>query len=123
MSGTHQRSRGNFVENTVQGLFLALERAVYAEDLAGTAGLLQRIDPRVKLTGVLALIVAATLAANLRVIAVLLVAAVSLAAVLASVRPLRAAARLDQRLYVHCRRLPSPRSSSRPASPFSACRM
>ena len=80
MSGTHQRSRGNFVENTVQGLFLALERAVYAEDLAGTSGLLQQLDPRVKLAGVLALILAATLAANLRVIAVLLVAAVSLAA-------------------------------------------
>jgi hypothetical protein len=30
MSGTHQRSRGNFVENTVRD-FLALERAVHAE--------------------------------------------------------------------------------------------
>ncbi len=80
MSGTHQRSRGNFVENTVQGLFLALERAVYAEDLAATGGLLQQLDPRVKLAGVLALILAATLAANLWVIALLLAVAVSLAA-------------------------------------------
>ena len=80
MSGTHQRSRGNFVENTVQGLFLALERAVHAEDLARTAGFLQMLDPRVKLAGVLALILAATLSANLRVIASLLLAAVSLAA-------------------------------------------
>lgn len=81
MSGvhTHQRSRGNFVEHTIEGLHAAIARAMYADTLAGGAGLLQRLDPRVKLAGLLALILATALSARLWVIAAILVLSVSLA--------------------------------------------
>ena len=81
MSGvhTHQRSRGNFVENTIEGLHAAIARAMYADSLASGAGLLQRLDPRVKLAGLSALILATALSAKLWVIAGLLSVSVSLA--------------------------------------------
>ena len=34
MSGIHEKPKGNFVENTVSGLFHAIERAVYADHAA-----------------------------------------------------------------------------------------
>jgi cobalt/nickel transport system permease protein len=58
----------NFIERTVGGFLEALERALYAEELARAPGLLQRLDPRLKLFGILALIVAAAVARNLWVI-------------------------------------------------------
>ena len=79
MSGTHQRSRGNFVEHTLDGLLAAMSRAMYADSLAGGRGLLQVLDPRAKLAGLLGLIVAAALAAKLWVIATILAFAISLA--------------------------------------------
>ena len=81
MSGvhTHQSPRGNFVENTIEGLHAAISRAMYADVLAGGAGLLQPIDPRVKLAGLLALIVATALSAKLWVIVAILAVSVSLA--------------------------------------------
>jgi cobalt ECF transporter T component CbiQ len=45
-----------------------MERALYAEELARAAGLLQRIDPRVKVIGLLALIIAAALSRQILVI-------------------------------------------------------
>jgi cobalt ECF transporter T component CbiQ len=81
MSGvhTHQRSRGNFVERTIEGLHAAIARAMYADTLASGAGLLQRLDPRVKLGGLLALILATALSAKMWVIAAILLVSVSLA--------------------------------------------
>lgn len=81
MSGlhAHQRSRGNFVEHTIEGLHAALSRAMYADTAAGKAGLLQQLDPRVKLAGLLALILATALSARLWVIAAILAASVALA--------------------------------------------
>jgi cobalt ECF transporter T component CbiQ len=81
MSGVHQKPRGNFVENTVRGVSYALERAISADLLAGSAGLLQRIDPRVKLAGMVALMLATALSAKLWVIAVLLALAITLAVI------------------------------------------
>ncbi len=74
MSGlhAHQRPRGNFVENTIEGLHGAVARALYADAAAGKAGLLQQLDPRVKLAGLLALILATALSARLWVIVALL---------------------------------------------------
>ena len=69
--------RAGFVEHTIEGLYSAMERALYAEGLAAGGGLLQRLDPRVKVAGLLALIVAAALAARLWVIAAILAAAVA----------------------------------------------
>jgi len=45
-----------------------MERALYAEELAKVDGLLQRLDPRVKVVGMLALVVATALARNILVI-------------------------------------------------------
>ena len=74
-------SRAGFVEHTIEGLHGAMERALYAEGSAGRAGLLQRLDPRVKVLGLLGLVVASALAARLWVIGALFAAAVVLAVV------------------------------------------
>jgi cobalt ECF transporter T component CbiQ len=69
----------SFVERTIDGLYDATSRAIYADTLARRGGLLQGLDPRVKLAGLLGLILAAALAAKLWVIAAILTAAVSCA--------------------------------------------
>ena len=79
MSGVHQEPRGNFIENSVRGLMLAMERAVYADEAAGRTGLLQKIDPRVKLAGMAALIAAVNVVTSRWVIVAILTAAVALA--------------------------------------------
>jgi cobalt/nickel transport system permease protein len=74
-----RKRRASFVERTIAGLAEAMERALYAEELAKIDGLLQRLDPRVKLIGLLALIVAAALSRNILVILGLFVIAILLA--------------------------------------------
>jgi len=78
------RNAGNsgrsFLERTTAGFVDAMEHAFYAEEIARADGLLQRMDPRVKLVGILALIVSAAAAHRLSVIAGLLAVAVALAA-------------------------------------------
>ncbi|HLK68583.1 MAG TPA: cobalt ECF transporter T component CbiQ [Bryobacteraceae bacterium] len=78
MSGSHVQRRG-FVQSTIDTLYAAISRVMYAETLARGEGLLQGIDPRVKLAGLLAWILAAALSSKLWVIAALLAVAVSLA--------------------------------------------
>ena len=56
-----------------------MERALYAEELAKADGLLQRLDPRVKVVGLLALVIAAALARNILVILGLFGVAIALA--------------------------------------------
>jgi cobalt/nickel transport system permease protein len=87
MSEVHPHKRGGFIEHTLEGLRLAMERAVYSEAAASRTGLLQRLDPRVKVAGLFSLIVAMALAAKLWLIA----AVIALAALLASLSaiPLR----------------------------------
>jgi cobalt/nickel transport system permease protein len=51
--------RGGFIEKTIRGLLTALQDALFAENSAQQDGLLQRLDPRVKIAGLGALIVAA----------------------------------------------------------------
>src|SRR5436305_3658071 len=63
-----RKRRTGFVERTIGGLAAALERALYAEELAKADGLLQRLDPRVKVVGLLALVVAAALSRQIVVI-------------------------------------------------------
>jgi cobalt/nickel transport system permease protein len=74
-----RKRRTSFVERTIAGLAEAMERALYAEELAKIDGLLQRLDPRVKLIGLLALIVAAALSRNILVILGLFATAILLA--------------------------------------------
>lgn len=69
----------NFVERTLAGFVNAMERALYAEELAKADGLLQRLDPRIKVIGILALVVAAAMAHKLWVIGAVFAIALILA--------------------------------------------
>ena len=60
--------RGHFIERTLSGLTTAVEHALFAEELARADGLLQCLDPRVKVVGLLALIIAAALSHSIPVI-------------------------------------------------------
>ena len=74
-----RKRRASFVERSIAGLAGAMERALYAEELARIDGLLQRLDPRVKVVGLLALVVAAALARHILVILALFGLAIGLA--------------------------------------------
>ena len=83
------KRRANFVERTLANLVRKTENALFAEEIARRgAGLLQTLDPRVKIVGLLALVLDATLARNFFTIILIFVFAVVLAA--ASAVPLRA---------------------------------
>jgi cobalt/nickel transport system permease protein len=57
-------ARRGFVERTIDLLLTAMERAQAAERSAAGGGLLQRLDPRVKVVGLLGLVAAVVLARN-----------------------------------------------------------
>jgi cobalt ECF transporter T component CbiQ len=77
---SHRHGRGrSFVEKTLAGLSEALERSLYSEEVGAQPGLLQRIDPRVKLIGLLLLIIAAASARTLPVVGAIFLVAVALA--------------------------------------------
>ena len=59
-----RKRRGNFIEGTLTTLVRKTERALFAEELARKKGFLQNLDPRVKIIGLLALILDVTLARN-----------------------------------------------------------
>jgi len=73
------RSTRGLVERTVDGLLQAMERAVSAEAGGHAAGWMQRLDPRVKLASLVALVAAVALSQRLDVVAALLAAGVALA--------------------------------------------
>lgn len=81
MSDFHPNARGGFVENTLEGLHAAMDRILYAEASASRTGVLQRLDPRVKVAGLFAMVVSVALAAKLWLIAAMLALAVALAVV------------------------------------------
>jgi cobalt/nickel transport system permease protein len=74
------RPTRGLVERTVDGLLQAMERAVSAEAAGNAAGWMQRLDPRVKLASLVALVAASALSHRLDVIAALLATGVALAA-------------------------------------------
>ncbi|HSK11335.1 MAG TPA: cobalt ECF transporter T component CbiQ [Vicinamibacterales bacterium] len=80
------RRRGH-VERTIDALLEVMDRAGDAERRAAGSGLLQRLDPRVKVVGLLALIVAVAMARNLPTLVALL--AVALAGAVLSRLPFR----------------------------------
>jgi cobalt/nickel transport system permease protein len=90
MTRGEKKSRG-VVERTLASMVDALEHAFYAEELAKKNGLLQKLDPRVKIVALLPLIVIAALTRRLWVIAALFVIAVVIA--MLSRVPLRTLAR------------------------------
>jgi cobalt/nickel transport system permease protein len=76
----HGQRKRNIVERHTSHLLAALEYAFSAEVIALQNGLLQRLDPRVKVVGLMALLVAAALSRRLSVIVAIFAAAVLLAA-------------------------------------------
>ena len=68
MTHAGKNSRG-VVERSLASFVDVLEHAFYAEELAKKNGLLQKLDPRVKIVAILPLIVIAALARRLWVIA------------------------------------------------------
>jgi cobalt/nickel transport system permease protein len=71
----------SYIERTIATLIAASERAAIAEQVAFSEGALQRVDPRVKVAGLFALIIVVAASRRVSVIAALFVAAAVLAAV------------------------------------------
>ena len=60
IAGEHAHHRGNVIEYLVLGLAGAIDHAHDAERIAAGGGLLQRLDPRIKLVVLLACVLTAT---------------------------------------------------------------
>ena len=90
-----RKRRTNFIERTVDSLAGVFEQSLYAEEVAASAGLLQQLDPRVKVVGLLLLVIAAATAHSLAVILALFALGVGLA-VMSNV-PIR---RLATRIWI-----------------------
>ncbi len=73
-----KRSIG-FVEKTIRELIARTDEAIFAERLSAAKGLLQSFDPRVKVAGLLALVIAAVSVRQLAVLAGLLVVGIAIA--------------------------------------------
>jgi cobalt/nickel transport system permease protein len=76
-----RRHRKSFIEKTIRTLLGILQQALFAEETAQLSGLLQRLDARVKLVGILLLVFAAVAVRSLSALAALLAACVLLAIV------------------------------------------
>jgi len=72
-------SRQGFIASTTVGFARALSRALMSEEIAREHGLLQALDPRVRLLGLFALILAVTLAHRLTVVLALFLVALLIA--------------------------------------------
>ncbi len=70
---------GKFIAGTVIGFTRALSRALMSEEIAHRRGLLQSLDPRVRVVGLFALVLAVTLSRRLAVVLALFVLALILA--------------------------------------------
>ncbi len=67
------------VESTIRGFTRALSKALASERTAGLTGIMQNLDPRVRVVGILMLVVAVVASHRLRIIATLFLLAVLLA--------------------------------------------
>jgi cobalt/nickel transport system permease protein len=83
----------SYLERTVDHLRAELDGMAYVDRSARSAGLLQALDPRVKMCGMLALIVAVTFASQPVAVAAVLAVAIALGAV-SRVTPVRLATRV-----------------------------
>ncbi|GAA3297828.1 cobalt ECF transporter T component CbiQ [Dactylosporangium vinaceum] len=73
------RRKGSFVAKTLAGASGVLRQAIFSEDVAAAKGLLQRLDPRVKLVSMIGLLVVVALVHSLPLLALSYVATVALA--------------------------------------------
>jgi cobalt ECF transporter T component CbiQ len=85
-----RRRKGSYVAKTLNGAAGVMREAMFAEDTAAHEGLLQRVDPRVKVVTLLGLLVAVSLVRSLPVLVVAYLATLVLAGL----------SRLPMRLFV-----------------------
>jgi cobalt/nickel transport system permease protein len=78
-NGEPKRTRSNFLEKAIDGLLSSMRDAFVAEELARSPGLLQSIDPRAKLLGLVALVLASVFIHRLTVLFALFAAGVLIA--------------------------------------------
>lgn len=74
-----KRKKGSHLTKTIQGASTLLQQVMFGEDVAGAGGLLQRIDPRVKLLSLMGLLVVAGLTHSMIILGVMYAATVVLA--------------------------------------------
>ncbi|MGI5240966.1 cobalt ECF transporter T component CbiQ [Dactylosporangium sp. CA-139066] len=74
-----KRRKGSFVAKTLAGATGVLRQAIFSEDIAKSPGLLQRLDPRVKLVTMVGLLIVVGLVHSLPILAGAYVATVALA--------------------------------------------
>ena len=76
-----RRKKGSFVEKTMAGAAGLMRQAMFSEDVAGQRGLLQHIEPRVKVVTLLGLLITAALVRHIPVLVAMYAATLALAAV------------------------------------------
>jgi cobalt/nickel transport system permease protein len=76
-----KRKKGSYLTKTIQGGAHLLQQVMFGEDVAKARGLLQRIDPRVKLLSLIGLLVVAGLSHSMITLAVMYAATLVLASV------------------------------------------
>ena len=74
-----KRKKANFVDKTIAGSASLLRRTMFADDVATGGGLLQRIDPRVKILSLVGLLIVASLVHHIPVLVVMYLATIPLA--------------------------------------------
>ncbi|WP_432993540.1 cobalt ECF transporter T component CbiQ [Dactylosporangium sp. CA-233914] len=74
-----KRRKGSYVAKTLTGASGIMRQAIFSEDIAAAKGLLQRLDPRVKLLSMVGLLVVVALVHSLPLLAGAYVATVALA--------------------------------------------
>ncbi len=78
-NSSRNTSRNSFLESTLQGFARAVSKALQSEQAATQPGLLQQLDPRVRVLGILALVVSVILCRRPEAIAAIFLVAVALA--------------------------------------------
>jgi cobalt/nickel transport system permease protein len=78
---SRSKSRSGFIERTLVDINNTLEQSIFAENIARQKGLLQALDPRLKVISMVMLLLAVSLSHQLAVIAALYCCALILAAV------------------------------------------
>jgi len=66
-----KRKKGSFVEKTLSGASNVMQSAMFGDEVAQQRGLLQRIDPRVKIVAFVGLLVVAAFARNIQTLIVM----------------------------------------------------
>ena len=74
-----RRRKGSFVDKTIAGAARVMREAMFSDDVAARRGLLQSVEPRVKLVALLALLLTASLVHQLAALAALYAVTVVLA--------------------------------------------